>query len=233
MLVTRSTPTWRQAMIVAAGGLLLLLATWPAYSQDPPPLPELPFDGWIRIFNSRSLDGWEAPDNPGTWSVQQGLLVGHGPRSHLFFKRARCVDCEFKAEIRINAGGNSGMYFRAQFAPGLPQGYEAQICNGADARKTGSLWGFADVRERLVGDGEWFTQQVMVSGNRIVIQVNHRVVVDTVDAARTYESGYLALQALDEGTVVEFKNVLMRPLPWASADPRGRMRRPWPEGERR
>jgi hypothetical protein len=234
MVFPRWRPMWRRSWLVwVCCPVLLLAAVWPATAQDPPPLPEQPFDGWVRIFDTRSLDGWEASENPGTWTVQNGLLVGRGGRSHLFFKRARCVDCEFKAEARINPGGNSGMYFRAQFEPGFPRGYEAQICSGEDPRKTGSLWGLVDVREALVRDGEWFTQHVRVEGNRIVIRLNGRVVVDTVDSNNTYASGYLALQVLDARTLVEFKNVLMRSLPWASSESLDRLGRERTKGERR
>jgi hypothetical protein len=38
-------------------------------------------------------------------------------------------------------------------------------------------------------------------------------VVDFVDEKNTYTSGYLALQQHNKGSVVMFKNLMMKPLP--------------------
>ena len=37
--------------------------------------------GWQLLFDGRSLDGWRASDAPGTFSVRDGMIVLHGPRS--------------------------------------------------------------------------------------------------------------------------------------------------------
>ena len=105
--------------------------------------------GWIAMFDGKTLDGWKAGDNPGSWSAKDGKIVGDGERSHLFYMQHECGNCEFKAEVKINHGGNSGMYFRAKFGPEFPAGYEAQVNNThADWRRTGSLYRFADIKER-------------------------------------------------------------------------------------
>src|ERR1035438_10319320 len=84
-----------------------------------------------------------------------------------------CENCEFKAEVKINHGGNSGMYFRAKFGPEWPAGYEAQVNNThSDWRRTGSLYRFADIKEQLIPDDTWWTQQVIANGNHIIIKVN-------------------------------------------------------------
>jgi len=97
-------------------------------------------EGWISMFDGKTLDGWKAGDNPESWSVKDGKIVGDGERSHLFYMLRECENCEFKAEVKINHGGNSGMYFRAKFGPEWPAGYEAQVNNThSDWRRTGSL----------------------------------------------------------------------------------------------
>ena len=40
---------------------------------------------WISLFDGQSLTGWKAAENPETWSVQDGQLIAHGKRSHLFY----------------------------------------------------------------------------------------------------------------------------------------------------
>jgi len=45
-----------------------------------------------------------------------------------------------RTEAMINERGNSGLYFRTRFSPGVPDGYEAQIALSGDRVKTGSLY---------------------------------------------------------------------------------------------
>ncbi len=184
-------------------GTVVALCAWPAFSQD----------GWIVMFDGKTLDGWKANENPESWTVEDGCIVGRGQRSHLFYMKEICEDCEFVAEVMINDGGNSGMYFRAEFGPGWPKGYEAQVnSTHKDWRRTGSLYGFVDIKEQLVPPNTWFTQHIIAKGNHIVIKVNDKVVVDYVDEKNTYRKGYLALQQHDPGSVVRYRNLRMRHL---------------------
>ena len=64
----------------------------------------------------------------------------------------------------------------------------------------------------LVPPDTWFTQEVEAVGNHIVIKVNGKVTVDFVDEKNTFTKGYLALQQHNKGSVVEFKNLMMRHL---------------------
>ncbi len=170
-------------------------------------------EGWIVLFDGKTLDGWKASERPENWTVEDGAIVGRGARSHLFYLKRKFRDFEFKAEVMINPGGNSGMYFRTQWGPGWPKGYEAQVNNThRDPRKTGSLYGFVDVRKQLVKDNQWFTQHVTVRGNHIVIRVNGKVVVDFVDPKNTYREGYIALQQHDPGSVVRYRKIMVKPL---------------------
>jgi hypothetical protein len=171
-------------------------------------------NGWIRIFDGKSLDGWQANENPESWTVKNGAIVGDGEKSHLFYMKQQCENCEFKAQVKLNHGGNSGMYFRTAWGPGFPKGYEAQVNNThPDWRRTGSLYHLSDVKEQLVPDDTWWTQHIIANGNHIVIKVNDKTVVDYVDTNNTYTKGHLALQQHNKGSVVEYKDLMMRLLP--------------------
>jgi len=171
-------------------------------------------DGWVSMFDGKTLDGWKANQNPQSWSVKDGAVVGDGPVSHLFWMVQECENCEFRAEVKLNHSGNSGMYVRAAFGPGFPKGYEAQVENTSpDPQRTGSLYGFSKVTEQLIPDDTWWTQEVRAEGNHIVIKVNGKIVTDYVDAKNTHVKGYLALQQHNQGSVVQFRNLMMRPLP--------------------
>ena len=177
------------------------------------PVPEMPnAQGWAKAFDGTTLSGWEMVD-PGGWEMKDGVLLGKGPRSHLFSPRTY-TNVEFKAEIRLNNKGNSGMYFRAQKGPGWPKGYEAQVENtSSDPQRTGSLYNLSKVTEQLIQDDTWWTQHVIAIGKRTLIKVNGKVVTDFVDEKATHTAGYLALQQHDPGSKVEYKNVMIRRLP--------------------
>jgi hypothetical protein len=171
-------------------------------------------DEWKPIFDGSTLEGWKANERPESWTVRNGAITGDGPASHLFYMKEKCVNCEFKAEVKINHGGNSGMYFRTAFGPGFPKGYEAQVDNThTDPVRTGSLYGFVKVFEQLIPDDTWWTQHIIVEGNHIQIFVNDKKTVDFIDEKNTYTDGFLALQQHNAGSVVEFKNLMIRHLP--------------------
>lgn len=191
---------------------LVAVACLCLYAADEKPQPGK--DGWISMFDGKTLDGWKANQNPQSWSVKDGAIVGDGPASHLFWMVQECENCEFRAEVKLNHSGNSGMYVRAAFGPGFPKGYEAQVENTSrDPQKTGSLYGFSKVTEQLVPDDTWWTQEVRADGNHIIIKVNDKVVTDYVEATNKYTKGYLALQQHNQGSIVQYRNLMMRPLP--------------------
>jgi len=208
----------RKALIYGGLGLALTLAAMSAqdhliHEMANPPQPTPGKDGWISMFDGKTLDGWKANEHPESWKVVDGAITGDGPASHLFWMQQECVDCEFRAEVKLNHSGNSGMYVRAAFGPGFPKGYEAQVENTSqDPQKTGSLYGISKVLEQLVQDDTWWTQDVIAQGNHIIIKVNGKTVTDTVDERNRYTKGYLALQQHNQGSVVQYRNLMMRPL---------------------
>ncbi|MDB6029524.1 MAG: hypothetical protein JWM68_5747 [Verrucomicrobiales bacterium] len=189
-------------------------------------------NGWSKLFDGKTLSGWTAIDSPNAWRVEKGIVIGDGDRSHLFSPETY-TNFEFKAEVKLNHSGNSGMYFRAAMGPGWPEGYEAQVENTSpDPQKTGSLYSYAarnykpepkPVLEQLVQDDTWWTEQVVAISNHIVILVNGKIVTDFVDEHNTFKSGHLAFQQHNTGSVVQYRNVVAKRLPsderaaWAAA----------------
>ena len=131
----------------------------------------------MALFNGKDLDGWEAYGREGkidmatTWKVEDGVIHGSGPTSHLFSPRGDYKNFRYRAEVKIADKGNSGMYFRtAKKGPGFPKGYEAQVnSTHGDPLRTGTLYGFVPVREQLVPPDTWFTQEVEAVGDHIII----------------------------------------------------------------
>jgi hypothetical protein len=158
------------------------------------------------------------------WRVEDGILIGSGPASHLFSERGDYENFHFRVEAMINDHGNSGQYFRTAFGPGFPSGYEAQInATHGDPVKTGSLYpatpDMRAVKEIQVLNmaahkpDEWFTQEVIAVGPHITILVNGKKTVDWTDPKARHKKGHFALQGHDPGTVVKFRKIEVKELP--------------------
>lgn len=191
------------------GGLLTSLVAVQAQTA-PAPVPETPdAKGWVQLFDGKTLSGWTAPD-PGDWQIKDGVLTGRGKTSHLFSPNSY-TNLEFRAEVKLNHSGNSGMYIRAKYGTGWPRGYETQVENtSSDPQRTGSLYGIKKNLKQLIEDDTWWTQHVIAIGDRIIIKINNQIVVDCHDTR--HASGYLALQQHDPGSVVQYRNVMVKRL---------------------
>jgi hypothetical protein len=181
-------------------------------------------DGKVIAYYGKLKKGKDAGKEVPLWRVEDGILIGSGPHSHLFTERGDYENFRYRVEAKINDHGNSGQYFRVGFGKDFPRGYEAQInSTHGDPIRTGSLYpaygaSEADkakilIKERLVQPDEWFTQEVIARGNHIVIKVNGKITVDFVEEKNTFKKGHLALQGHDPGTVVKFRKVEVIELP--------------------
>ena len=109
------------------------------------------------------------------------------------------------------------MYFRTKKEGGFPRGYEAQISSThRDPVKTGSLYNHFKVREILVPPDTWFTQEVEVVGDHIVIKVNGKTTVDYKDTNNTYSEGHFAFQHHDPSCKVLIRKIEIKELSLAS-----------------
>ena len=182
---------------------------------------------WVQLFNGKDLTGWKThPDDKAKWEVKDGNIVGSGPAGHLFSERGDYENFRLKFEVKINDKGNSGQYFRANFAKAFPPGYEAQInSTHGDQVRTGSL--YADGRDKyseeekkkmlifdqLVKPDTWFTQEVIADGNHIIIKVDGKTTVDFVDEKNRHTKGHFAIQQHDPGSVVTVRKIEVIELP--------------------
>ena len=186
-------------------------------------------DGWISLFDGKSLNGWKVGENASTFSVKDGAIVANGPVAHLFYdgevKNHDFKNFEFKAEVMTTPGSNSGLYFHTAYQDSSwpRKGYEVQVNNShGDWRRTGSLYAIQDVKEVYVKDNEWYTESFSVKGKHITIKINGKTVVeydepenvkrDAGMEGRLLSSGTFAIQGHDPGSKVYFKNIMVKPL---------------------
>jgi hypothetical protein len=179
-------------------------------------------EGWISLFDGKSLDGWEKVGNEQSlWEVKDGELQGSGPPSMLVSTKGPYKNFRYRAEVKINDKGNSGLYFRTTPKPRFTDGYEAQIdSTHTDPIRTGSLYGFCHVYKQLVKPDTWFTYDVEVRDDvwrgremtRIKITVDGNELYEYLDFAKTYPAGHFAFQQHDPGSRVSIRKVLVLPL---------------------
>lgn len=207
-------------MLSAALGLLLLCISFTSKTGK---------EEWVSLFDGKSLDGWKVGENAGTFSVEKGMIVVAGPRAHLFYEgpylNHTFKNFDFKAQVMTTPGSNSGIFIHTAYQPdGWPShGYEVQVNNShTDWRRTGSLYAVQDVKEVVVPDNQWYTEQITVQGKRITIKVNDKTVVDytepdtlgrTTPTTKRLSTGTFALQGHDPKSKVYYKDVQVRALP--------------------
>ncbi|HUQ67491.1 MAG TPA: DUF1080 domain-containing protein [Flavitalea sp.] len=186
-------------------------------------------DGWISLFDGKTLNGWKVGENASTFSVQDGSIVANGPVAHLFYdgnvKNHDFKNFEFKADVMTTPGSNSGLYFHTVYQERSwpKKGYEVQVNNShEDWRRTGSLYAIQDVKEVYVKDNEWYTESFAVKDKHVTISINGKSVVeydepenvkrDTTMEGRVLSSGTFAIQGHDPKSKVYFKNIMVKPL---------------------
>ncbi len=211
----------RFLQLTIGAGLLAGAACGPEAPHAEVPVRRGPEGGWVSLFDGQTLDGWEAYDQGGkqedvssNWVVRGGVIYGSGEMSHLFSRRGDYKDFRYRVELKINEGGNSGMYFRAVKGLGFPKGYEAQVnSTHADPVRTGSLYNMVHIKRRLVPPGTWFTQEVEAVGNHITVKVDGVALYEFIDPNRTYTEGSFAFQQHDPVGEVQIRRVEVMELP--------------------
>jgi hypothetical protein len=175
--------------------------------------------GWISLFDGKTLAGWKAGEHAGTFFVTDGMIAVDGDRAHLFYvgevANHDFKEFEFKADVMTKPGSNSGMYFHTKYqdTDWPAKGYEVQVNNShTDWRKTGSIYGVADVSDSLARDNEWFTQHIILKDRKVTIKLNDKIINEhyVPDSITRLSSGTFALQGHDPESKVFYKNILVK-----------------------
>lgn len=185
-------------------------------------------DGFKKIFDGKSMDGWKANENTDSWKLVDGMLVCKGERSHLFYvgDDKPFKNFHFKAEVKTTKGSNAGIYFHTKYQDsGWPKyGYECQVnVSHSDPKKSSGLYAVKDVSDPGIKDDEWYTQEIIVNGRHIELKINGKTMVDYTEPEnktafsgefeRRLAEGTFALQAHDPQSLVYFRNIEVKRLP--------------------
>lgn len=177
--------------------------------------------GWIKLWDGKSFTNWKASEHPETFTIKDGMIVVFGKRAHLFYTGPlndhNFKNFEFKAQVMTTPGSNSGIFIHTEYQEdGWPsKGYEIQVNNThTDWRKTGSVYALQDVKEAPAKDNEWFTEHIIVQGNKITVMVDGKTINEYTETdPGKIRTGTFALQGHDPKSKVFYKDVMVKPLP--------------------
>jgi Domain of Unknown Function (DUF1080) len=184
-------------------------------------------DGFVSMFDGKSFSGWKINESPDSWKIEDGVIVAHGARSHLFYDPdgKPFQNFHFKAEVKTTPGSNAGIYFHTRFQDvDWPKyGFECQVnVSHKDPKKSSSLYAVSNVDDPGVKDGEWYTQEIIVEGRKVVLKLNGKTMVEYTEPEgkeafdkkfdRRLGEGTFALQAHDPDSTVYFRNLRVKRL---------------------
>lgn len=203
--------------VIAAASLFNLLSLQAQDSEE----------GFVKLFDGKTFEGWKkAEENPDTWKIEDGALVAHGERCHLFYvgDDEPFKNFELKVDVMTKPNANGGIYFHTEYqADGWPRaGFECQVnVSHSDWKKTGSLYDVVNLGHTPAKDNEWWTQHIIVQGNTVTVKINDIIVLQYIEPrgaekgrgfGRKLGEGTFALQAHDPGSIVHFKNIRVKRL---------------------
>lgn len=172
---------------------------------------EKAFDGWIRLFDGKSLYGWKQ-STEADWKVVDGAIrVTTGKRGLL---RTTTQFDHFILQLQFRAADatNSGVFVRTSPSPRSPASdcYEINIAPRENPFPTGSIVG----RKKYGGgidptESAWQQMQIHCEAGQVTVKVNGKTTADYRDP-NPLGKGYIGLQ-FNSGTV-EFRNIYLKPL---------------------
>lgn len=191
-------------------------------------------EGWIKLFDGKTLEGWVQKNGTATYRVEDGVIVGKtsegSPNSFLCTEKLY-GDFELEFEVKVHDKLNSGVQIRSQTKDG-PNGRVngPQVEIEAGPAQAGYIYGEATGRgwltpeERLkphdhFKNGQWNQFRVVARGPRIQIWINGQPIEDLTDEEiyKTHPKGFIGLQVhgIAKGTgpyEVAWRNIRLREL---------------------
>jgi len=168
-------------------------------------------DGWIALFDGKTLFGWQ-PHSKADWKVEDGAIVVTGGEKGLLCTSVQFSDSVLKADFKADKRTNSGIFLRTAPVVGkddiTTKCYELNIAPSDNPFPTASLVGRQKAKE--VPESEnWQSFEVTVDGPNVTVKLNGDEILAYEDP-KPIGRGHIGLQ-LNEGRVA-FKNIKLRPL---------------------
>jgi len=184
-------------------------------------------DGFVPMFDGKSLDGWKTTGN---WIVEEDGSISLHPRPgehgwqryDAYLTTARKYrDFVLDLEFKIAKGGNSGVFLRVgDPASQVKSGFEVQILDthgkpNPGHHDCGGVIGTAGPSKNMAKPaGEWNRYVITCQGTRLKVELNGEQIHD-LDLSKSKvkdrpPEGYIGFQ--DEAKRVWYRNVRIKEL---------------------
>ncbi|MGA2031962.1 MAG: DUF1080 domain-containing protein [Thermoguttaceae bacterium] len=167
-----------------------------------------PEEGFVSLFDGKTLDGWKVGDNADVFRVRDGMIVMECPATthrpaHLFYvgdvSRHDFKNFDLKVDVMTFPKANSGIYFHTKYqeADWPKFGIECQVDNShVDWRRTGSLYGIRNIswgpetpprnnKENVtilpkppVTDNVWYSQEVIYQDGLVTVNLDGKTMFE-------------------------------------------------------
>lgn len=189
-------------------------------------------DGFVSLFDGKSIEGWSNPYKWGDVKIVDGEIHLTGERKFFVITDKTYENFIFEGDVHLPEGqANSGFMFRGQTKPGQVFGYQAEVDGDPKRGWSGGLydegrrqWFISPKRgdkeseaafKKRSGDAfkrnGWNTYRITCDGDHLKIEVNGVVTTDVKDA--TDASGIIGIQHHGEkGATYKFRNLRIKEL---------------------
>lgn len=190
--------------------------------------------GFVSLFNGRSLDGWVGDTI--SYRAQDGCIMvttGNDFGGNLYTKD-EYADFIYRFEFQLTPGANNGLGIRAPLEGDAAYvGMELQILDNTDPiyanlkpyQYHGSVYGVIPARRDFQNPvGEWNYEEVVIQGTHVKVTLNNTVIVDG-DIADARDNGTMDhkdhpglkntkghIGFLGHGSVLKFRNIRIKTL---------------------
>jgi hypothetical protein len=226
MRTTRGT-TVALALVAAC------LVAAPGFAGEGGPKPDA--QGWIALFDGKTLDAWQKPPAE-KWKIEDGVLTWQKGCGNIWTKE-KYGDFILDLEFKVGANSNSGVFLRSPEGEKnwLNGSIEIQVASPAKGKPgkhdTGAIYDCLAPSEAAEKPaGEWNRMVITAKGNSIQIELNGKKIIDAdlnqwAEAGKNPDGsknkfktaykdmakvGHLGLQ--DHGQAVWYRNIKIKPL---------------------
>lgn len=145
--------------------------------------------GWVNMLEEPYRSGWgNINDEDEIFEIKDNILhlfgVSHGNLRYVGYETEKLGNFEFHVEVKLNTGGNSGIFLRQQPNDKIYRGFEIQVQddfgNPPDKNTTGAVYDVVSPMFNMAFPaGEWNSYDIKVDHDHVVVTVNGWKVVDT------------------------------------------------------
>src|SRR5262249_5705686 len=225
-------------MVIAVLATVLVLS--PALAADNELTAQEKADGWLLLFNGKTVDGWmTSSEKPSKRPVEEGSINPHKCGGYMMVHKKKWENFVLSLDYKLSKNCNSGVFIRTstlKVRPGKDVGYnglEVQLLDSQTAgfHDTGAFYDLVKPTKNTQKPlGEWNHMVITCDKNIIEVELNgekiNRMDLDEWtqpnkrpdgtdhkfdEAFKDHpRSGYIGLQ--DHGADCWFKNIKLKPL---------------------